>query len=102
MDSTSPASITTTSTGCAGTGGYSDMQLGAVVTVRDGSDKVIATGRIVTSEPLGTHQCHFTFRVSDVPDADFYQVEVSHRGALTFSRTEMDAQGWALALTLGK
>ena len=36
----------------------------------------------------------FAFQVDDVPDADFYEVEVSHRGGLTWPQEELDDEGW--------
>jgi hypothetical protein len=38
----------------------------------------------------------------DVPDGlDFYTVEVSHRGGLTYTHAEMEAADWVVGLTLG-
>jgi hypothetical protein len=39
--------------------------------------------------------------VEGIPDAKFYQVEVSHRGALTYSPSDLDQCGWKIELTLG-
>jgi hypothetical protein len=36
-----------------------------------------------------------------VPDANFYQVEVSHRGAVTYSKDDMDKRQWIIAVELG-
>jgi hypothetical protein len=38
----------------------------------------------------------------DAEDADFYSVEVSHRGEITYSRDELEAAGWSIDLTLGE
>lgn len=43
----------------------------------------------------------FRFTPIAVPAAAFYSVEVSHRGAITYSRADMLASGWTVALTLG-
>ncbi|WP_269810442.1 MULTISPECIES: hypothetical protein [Kineosporia] len=41
------------------------------------------------------------FTVADVPASDFYQVEVSHRGAVTFSQADLVKQAWSVELSLG-
>lgn len=43
--------------------------------------------------------CQFSFEV-EVPDASFYSVEVSHRGAVNYSRADLEAAAWTLDLTL--
>ena len=45
--------------------------------------------------------CEFEFTVDGVRDADFYTVEVSHRGGLSFSKAEMEANGWTVEASLG-
>jgi hypothetical protein len=37
----------------------------------------------------------------DLPKTDFYKVEVSHRGALTYSYDDMKSQNWTVGLKLG-
>jgi hypothetical protein len=44
--------------------------------------------------------CAFDFTVSDLRDGEFLSVEVSHRGKVTYSRTDLEANGWAVGLTL--
>lgn len=95
------------STGGAG-GAYSDIGNSTDVTVYDGSGKVIATA------PLGDnceqaqldgqpdyYDATWHAKVTDVPDVPFYQVEVGHRGKLTFSRSELAGKGWAVSASLG-
>jgi hypothetical protein len=83
----------------AGSGGdYGDIVAGARVTVRDGKGAVLATTAL-TGGTLSKVGCTFAFR-THVPDADFYQVQVSRRGALTFSRGELDQQRWSVAAQL--
>ncbi len=85
---------------CEGEGGYDDMREGAQVTVRDGSDELIASGRLAEGEVV-TGGCEFSFAVQDVPTAAFYTIEVSHRGGLAYSAAEMEAADWDVAFTLG-
>lgn len=86
--------------GCAGTGGYSDIGEGASVTVYDGSGQVIAVGALSSGSLSGT-SCDFPVTVTNVPDgARFYQVEISHRGKVTLSGT--DAKTGHFAASLGE
>lgn len=87
---------------CQGDEGYDDISEGAQVVVRDESGTTIATGRL---EPgaysRAEGDCIFEFSVVGVPEADFYSVEVSNRGELTYPRDELEAAGWSVELTLG-
>lgn len=92
---------------CSGTGGFSDITEGAAVTVKDASGKVVAVGRLGVGTPGGVEeigsikaaaQCAFVFQVPNVPGSDFYGVEVSHRGQITYSRQQVDG---GLQLKLG-
>lgn len=76
-------------------GGYADLAVGTQVTVKDGSGKILATSSL-TGGRVTMHGCVFTYSVS-VPAADFYQVEVAHRGALTFSQEELAANDWQVS-----
>jgi hypothetical protein len=99
---TSP-SIGGTDGNCYGTGGYSDMAEGADVTVKDGAGKILATGSLgggTGSISNFASSCSFEFTVQ-VPDADFYTVEVSHRGGVNFSHADLESKGWTVSLSLG-
>jgi hypothetical protein len=80
-------------------GGYADMAQGAGVTVANGSGSVIATSSL-GSGTMTSSGCRFAFTVS-APDASFYQITVSHRGALTYSESDLAAKDWTIASTLG-
>ncbi|OZF40834.1 hypothetical protein CH296_00290 [Rhodococcus sp. 14-2496-1d] len=73
----------TVSGGCEGKGGYDDLAEGASVTVSDASGTTVATGNINDSTYIdGACLLSFAF---DVPaGSDFYKVEVSHRGEVTY------------------
>jgi hypothetical protein len=92
---------TTVSTSCQGSGGYADIQTGASIVIKDEGGKILATGTLGDGLALDQFNCSFTFQVTSVPDAKFYQVEVSHRGAITYSRADMDKAGWKVQFTLG-
>jgi hypothetical protein len=91
---------------CRESGGYSDMREGAQVVVKDGSGSVIAVGALGPGEAPGaagekSPDCQFPFSVAGIPVEEFYSIEVSHRGATTFSHDELEAQGWTVSLSLG-
>lgn len=87
--------------------GYSDIQEGAQVVVRDGEGSTLATSSLEEGRAYGTQSeafqgpCVFSFEVRDVPESDFYTIEVSHRGEITYSREELESAGWTAELTLG-
>lgn len=91
--------------GCYGRGGYDDIRGGARVTVKNEKGTLIGTGSLEsgtwTNLGGGTTGCVFPFTVADVKDADFYQVEVSHRGGLTYSKADLEAKGWVVEASLG-
>jgi hypothetical protein len=55
----------------------------------------------MTPTQAGGGRCAYTFAV-EVPDADFYAVEVGRRGVLTYSNAEMGTRGWSVWFTLGE
>lgn len=89
---------------CSGTGGYDDIRSGLDVVVRDGAGTIIAKSVLIAAayDAAGDpNQCAYAFTIAGVPDAPFYSVEVGHRGAVTYSRADLDTLGWKLGLTLG-
>lgn len=90
---------------CYGTGGYSDIRSGGQVLVKDASNKLIAQGVLGSgSHPAGKYSnvvCELPFTVRDVPDTDFYLIEVSHRGEISHTKQELEATGWTIGFTLG-
>ncbi|MCJ7491306.1 MAG: hypothetical protein MUP15_04025 [Dehalococcoidia bacterium] len=88
---------------CSGAGGYSDMEAGTQVVVKNGEGNTIATGRL--NSGIGKFYvgpaCSLSFDIEGVPDSDFYSIEVSHRGAMSYSKGDMESNNWTLALALG-
>lgn len=89
------------SSSCSGTGGFSDISAGTGVVVKNEDGATIATADLAY-DPDGSSasRCHYTFTV-EVPAAEFYAVSVGRRGELTYSKAEMEAQGWQVGFTLG-
>jgi hypothetical protein len=88
------------SASCLGTGGYADIHAGASVTVRDEASKVIGTSSLGSGKPVD-RTCVYEFEVSGLPDANYYSVEVSHRGSVNFAKSEVETRNWTVQLSLG-
>lgn len=94
---------------CTGSRGYSDIQEGAQVTVKDEANMLLAVGRLgpgTTREARRTQftaysYCQFSFAIPSIPDRPFYQVEVSHRGALSYQRDDLESRSWTVDLSIG-
>ena len=101
---TSSGGISRSGSNCSGTGGYSDLTAGGAVTVKNESGTVIATGSLddgVSDATYPTVVCHFSFTIASVPDAKFYSIEVTHRGALTYSQDHLNSDGWKVDASIG-
>jgi hypothetical protein len=90
--------ISSDGSSCEGSGGYSDIGPGTEVVVKDGSGKMLAHTEL-GSGTGGAYSCSFSFTLDVVEGADDYIVQVSHRGELHKSFTELENDG--VALTLG-
>ncbi|MEY2422810.1 MAG: hypothetical protein QOI95_2877 [Acidimicrobiaceae bacterium] len=94
---------------CTGQGGFNDLRDGAPVVVKDGAGKIVATGQLGAGKRIGVNgattvstECRFPVTVSGIPASDFYQVEVSRRGAQTYSLADLETATWQVHLTIGK
>jgi hypothetical protein len=105
-----PGSIRTAQAGpgakihdCAGRDGYSDIDEGLGVTVRDEDGTTIGSSRLTQQglEEVGDEdRCHFTFTVEVTP-AEFYTIEVGERGQVTYSHAEIEDAQWQVEFSLG-
>lgn len=84
------------------TNGYGDLSAGAQVTVKNGSGRIVAVGTIREGKPnYDGATCTMPLKVSGIPKASFYQVEVSHRGELSYSYAQLQRRHWRVSLTIG-
>jgi hypothetical protein len=95
---------------CRGSGGYVDLGPGTPVVVRNGDGQVLAKGEFGSGKGSGAKKaigygahaaCVFTFVVKNVPEADTYSLQVSHRGALDYTYEELEATHWRIGSVLG-
>jgi hypothetical protein len=80
-------------------GGYDDLVVGGQVVIADGSGSVLATSSL-TGGVEDITGCTFDY-TAQVPDATFYQITVTHRGALTYSREELQSKKWVVSALIG-
>ena len=94
---------------CQGAGGYTDLEEGTPVVVRDGDGQVIGAGRFAAGR--GTRiakvggvsvpsACVFAFRLKHVPDAETYSFEMSHRGGVVYTHEELEESNWRVGAAL--
>ena len=89
---------------CRGYGGYKDINEGKQIALKDATGKLLAIASLSNGHIVETgfsNLCEFKFDFHDVPDMPLYQVEISRRGSLGFSKAELESQGWSISLTLG-
>lgn len=104
-----PGDIVGTSADCRGKNEFADFAPGMVVTVDDGTGKVLATGKTRNvdagddaASAAGSSpgvQCVLAFEVG-VGDAREYRVTIGTRGTQTYSRADLDADGWKVVFNL--
>lgn len=87
--------------------GYSDVDFGTTVTIRDGKGEIVGVGMV--GAPLVTfdgqeptsflYWCRFRFTVKDVQRGrDFYSVEVGRRGQVSYEEERLFGSGPSLTL----
>lgn len=76
--------------GCTGTGGYDDIHEGTNVVLKAAGGAIVGVTNLDTGHPSGS-ACVFTWVMTGVPGGEqFYTMEISHRGALTFERADLN------------
>jgi hypothetical protein len=100
-DMTGTITVTDLTGNCLNDIGYADIRSGTEVTVSNENTTIIANGSLASVARSG-YSCAWSFTINGVPKATFYQIEVSHRGKVQFSDAQLQAQNWAVALTLGR
>lgn len=90
-------SIEVDGSSCEGAGGYSDVNPGTPVTVKNGEGEILTTTYMEEGRG-GRYMCTFgmTFEVTEGEDR--YVVSVGRRGELSFSFAELKANGVSLVL----
>lgn len=86
---------------CLNDDGYDDISSGVGVTVRDASNKIIASSNLGTQRTSdGT--CIFPFSIPRFHAATkFISIEVGRRGEVNYEVAKLRADHWAVEMTLG-
>ncbi len=88
---------------CATERGFSDIQGGQKVVIRDASDKIVAIGELsdgkYKKDTLWT--CVFSFSVPEIPESKFYTIAIGGRKPIAASLEELKTKGWTLDLSIG-
>lgn len=82
---------------CTGAGGYSDVDAGTPVTVKNGKGETLTTTFLEEGEG-GRFMCSFRMQFEVTEGQDRYVVSVGRRGELSYSFDELKANGVALVL----
>lgn len=85
---------------CENIGGYSDINPGTKVIVRDANNNIIADGYLGSGTLDGSVSCIFPLLDIEVPDAKYYQFQIGRRN-ISYSRDELIKKGFRLKLFLG-
>ena len=96
---------------CRGTGAYADLRSGVEVHASDEQGAVLATGTL-TAEPAPTdadgdvplaerHRCVWSFSLPALPARETYVIAIGERGAVSYTRQELDDAGWNIDVSLG-
>lgn len=88
---------------CYGQNGFNDIMGQIPVIIKNESGTVIAVGKTEAGkqpEEHSTVRCIFNFRVENIPKSLFYSVEIGRRGSKTYSRQQLEDQGWDLSFLL--
>ncbi len=82
---------------CEGTGGYSDVNAGTPVTVKNGKGEILTTTYLEQGRG-GRYMCTFGITFEITEGQDRYVVNVGRRGELSFSFAELSSNGVSLVL----
>jgi hypothetical protein len=91
-------------TTCRGDDGYDDIDSTTLQAVaKDDKGAIVGTAGMTSTRPVSAKndECYMGFTLKALPDAPFYSVEVGHRGAVTYSKAELEAAGWKIGLSIG-
>ncbi|TMR09302.1 hypothetical protein ETD86_44160 [Nonomuraea turkmeniaca] len=83
---------------CSGDGGFNDIREGAQVVITDATQVTLAVGSLGAGKRDKAGQCEFAFAITAPTGHDFYGIEVSHRGRLQYSASQISSP---LFLSLG-
>jgi len=94
------SSVETNGSSCYTSGGYSDVNSGTNVTVKNGDGKLLGVTDLSSGVTVGSYMCKFSFEL-EVSKSDFYSFDIGNRDEVSYAKEELEDKGWNLELTLG-
>jgi len=94
------SSVETNGSSCYTSGGYSDVNSGTNVTVKNGDGKLLGVTDLSSGVTVGSYRCKFSFEL-EVSKSDFYSFDIGNRDEVSYSKDELESKDWNLDLTLG-
>jgi hypothetical protein len=112
MTLTNGGKVYQSATSCRGDGGYEDINSATLqAVVKDDKGAIVGTSGVTSVRPPKSDdravefdnqsRCFFNFEVRDLPDAPFYSIELGHRGAVTYSKADLEKASWKVDVELG-
>lgn len=81
--------------------GFSDVP-STEVTVKDETGKIVGAGQMAFGPKYSGPGCTSGTSIGPLPDAPFYQLDLGRRGQFTYSKADLEAKDWKVALTLAQ
>jgi hypothetical protein len=94
------SSVETNGSSCYTSGGYSDVNSGTNVSVKNGDGKLLGVTDLSSGVTVGSYRCKFSFEL-EVSKSDFYSFDIGNRDEVSYSKDELESKDWNLELTLG-
>jgi hypothetical protein len=86
---------------CVGEDGYDDIGPGLAFELRDETGDLLGSTALQEGFVLEPGRCSFHATIRAVPNAEVYVLTSENRGELRFSAGEMEANDWAITMSLG-
>ena len=112
---------------CSGKEGYQDIEQGGDIAIKNSKGEIIGNASLTAGKYIDVEEslsseaekakwkelnasrdlpsaffCRFDFTVENIPETNFYFIEIGHRKGPTYSLEDMNNKGWKMNLTLGK
>lgn len=88
--------------GAASADGYDDVTQGMPFLIKDGKGEVVGNASLDgDGTDAGDGSCEWKMKVVDLPVRPQYTVNLGDRGAVGFSKSELQSTGWVFEVKLG-
>ena len=69
---------------------------GTAVVVKNGEGHVIGASQLGQEDSKSFKECQYPFEIADLPEVNFYQIEVGYYDIRTYSRSALTEQEWQI------